>query len=953
LLTLLIVPVLAVPVGANSERLEERVRTTYTVDPAAQSLTVTNAFNLRNDEQGPYNALPWGPIIVEDAANIRRPKVVNRSSLPGPWTAIEVEAPRIEEGTTKRVSVEYALVATRDGSPIVIDDGYLYFCVIGQDADLGTIEVKILGEDRFVLTQSGTPLEITDDGLRSTDTNDPGDVFTCVEGTVDEKLVTAPPIIGPGGRDVVLQTSPSRSNWLRPAQSTVVPTLDAIAAFLGQDIPGQGTVIVRHSPLRDLGGYASAHDTPGIVQLDDDAGLRDPEHQLAHAWFGADNVTEPWLREGLAEWIATTMRDATCPAASDNPGELVLSDWQVVRPTAGKDVEQVVNDQLLAACGLVSATRERMGDEQWRGVLAALLSGDSKYNGSGGPTESGTTAIDYREWLDAVDEIGLVPAGQSDPAFAANLEDLDWAQNLLNAFEIPTDPAALEARSQARAAYHEFLATSDGLEAPLVVRQALDDWEFNAAMSSIQKSQEVLDALREADAQLPGAEFLPVIAPLFESAASEAELDEVLAQSEQLQTSASQIGGMLTGLNAELPEGWTLPAAVLNAIRDADFATIEAAIPPAVEVAAAVNAANEVLPEAGLPEKYRERFVSTATASSLRELASEVADELEQARLAGTSLRRLEQAIGAVGDWRVPAAVTQLIDQGRIEEALPVLQDALAVVEATRAGDVALPAADLAAEFRPRFESAASAADMQTLRAEATTKAAQAEAVGAALSALEQRTEWRLPPILQEPIDQRDFETAARVATIAEQWIVAAADADQKLPEIAALEKAQPLFEGATTIADLEAGAQLAADWNTAAVSVGAAIAATKQPLDLLGSLGMMGTDVGPELQKAKDAAIDGNVKDAINAAAVVNATYHNAPSVGGLRLAGIIFFFVAIVGVAGLWFLLRREAGPPWARQRKPHWLKDQNRKDDDQNPPGPPTQRAIGSGKPQSRGR
>jgi hypothetical protein len=115
----------------------------------------------------------------------------------------------------------------------------------------------------------------------------------------------------------------------------------------------------------------------------------------------------------------------------------------------------------------------------------------------------------------------------------------------------------------------------------------------------------------------------------------------------------------------------------------------------------------------------------------------------------------------------------------------------------------------------------------------------------------------------------------------------------------------------------------------------------------------MMGTDVGPELQRAKDAAIDGNVQDAINAAAVVNATYHNASSVGGLRLAGIIFFFVAIVGVAGLWFLMRREAGPPWARQRKPHWLKDQNRKDDDKNQPGGPTQRAIESGKPQGRGR
>jgi hypothetical protein len=44
---------------------------------------------------------------------------------------------------------------------------------------------------------------------------------------------------------------------------------------------------------------------------------------------------------------------------------------------------------------------------------------------------------------------------------------------------------------------------------------------------------------------------------------------------------------------------------------------------------------------------------------------------------------------------------------------------------------------------------------------------------------------------------------------------------------------------------------------------------------------------------------------------------------VGGLRLAGIVFFAVAILGVIGLWILFRREAGPPWARQTRPHWAK------------------------------
>ena len=33
-------------------------------------------------------------------------------------------------------------------------------------------------------------------------------------------------------------------------------------------------------------------------------GTVDVEHQMAHAWFGKDNISELWLREGLADWIA-------------------------------------------------------------------------------------------------------------------------------------------------------------------------------------------------------------------------------------------------------------------------------------------------------------------------------------------------------------------------------------------------------------------------------------------------------------------------------------------------------------------------------------------------------------------------------------------------------------------------------------------------------------------------
>ena len=46
-----------------------------------------------------------------------------------------------------------------------------------------------------------------------------------------------------------------------------------------------------------------------------------------------------------------------------------------------------------------------------------------------------------------------------------------------------------------------------------------------------------------------------------------------------------------------------------------------------------------------------------------------------------------------------------------------------------------------------------------------------------------------------------------------------------------------------------------------------------------------------------------------------------SVPRNGGLRLAGIVFLIVAIIGVLGLWWLFRRNQGPPWARNGRPPW--------------------------------
>ena len=74
------------------------------------------------------------------------------------------------------------------------------------------------------------------------------------------------------------------------------------------------------------------------------------------------------------------------------------------------------------------------------------------------------------------------------------------------------------------------------------------------------------------------------------------------------------------------------------------------------------------------------------------------------------------------------------------------------------------------------------------------------------------------------------------------------------------------------------------------------------------------------------------------------NYTVNGGAGTGSLRLAGIIFFGVAVIGVIGLWIMLRRQAGPSWARSTTPHWIEGGNsrgllgrgRKDDDSQKKG-----------------
>ena len=187
---------------------------------------------------------------------------------------------------------------------------------------------------------------------------------------------------------------------------------------------------------------------------------------------------------------------------------------------------------------------------------------------------------------------------------------------------------------------------------------------------------------------------------------------------------------------------------------------------------------------------------------------------------------------------------------------------------------------------------------------------------------------WGESLLIDTPIKGRDFETADARLTAALAWARYSAEADARLPEMEAVRRASEGFASAASLEDLQAGARLAEDWATAAVRVADAIAVSQNERDMMTDFGMFGTDLTPLIDRAIAAAQAGDVAEATQRARSIVEALKEGERNGGLRLAGIVFLIVAVIGVIGLWWLFRRNQGPPWARNSRPPWAPKQTSK-------------------------
>lgn len=439
---------------------------------------------------------------IKVTANAGTPKITLYKKGDG-YNEYRITYKAVYKGQTRSLHLTYQIRggAPRSTADTRIGAAYVSFCVTANGYDGGSTRV-VLGSsyDVTVDPHNGEFTKSTSKGAVTYTTSvmsKPDSFWACFDG---DNLTgfTKTRVTSPAGRPIEIQAWPEDPDWHGQVTRQIQESLGTLEALIGRPLPGTGTVVVREVSDTGLGAYVGTFDaTTGVARVSED--FTQPgvvAHELSHAWFNDALFTGRWLSEGSAGWAESTVTHLSCrePGAFPGTGEPAIANWTFAGPRATAEELDVVDYEYAAACYIISSVATRMGEDRMRDVLAALLdrtnpyrSGDLVLPGRSGPG-------DWRRWLDAVDELGLVPAG---------VDDLDYAQGLLLKYGAGGSADSMTARSRARARYHALARSVGPWILPEAILRPMGEWRFDDATAAMDVEAATYAAVQEVTARLP------------------------------------------------------------------------------------------------------------------------------------------------------------------------------------------------------------------------------------------------------------------------------------------------------------------------------------------------------------------------------------------------------------------------------------------------------------------
>ena len=504
----------------------------YRLAPAKGRLRVTVTLKVTNrtpDRQEPYACVGytggWVPIpypstcyattryaittttaLVENEATSLKavsdgqPLEVTQGAPGVAYRAVTITFPDLAFDETRIVTLTYTVKGGEPRSQTTTRTmrAFASFCAIANGVDRGKVTVRL--PKGFKVTTTGETLEarVTNSQrvLSSGKITRTSDWFACFTGT-NAGAFRTDKVAAHDGQTIAVRSWPEDPAWATGVRADIAASLPALERLTGTGLAGEAALSVQEIPTGTQ--YAGFYDTKsGTVTVGEDYGQPAlVEHELAHVWFNRTGFRETWLSEGLAEWAgrAVSGEAAACARPDAAAGAVSLARWQTLSPQSTPAERDAVRVQYDAACYVVTAVAAAAGDEGMTSALSALLGRRDPY-GADGDAQRADPAATWRDWLDAVDELALAPAGAVDTL----------ASDLLVEYGVATDTALLAERAATRRAYRDLVTTTGGWVVPAAVRTPMATWDFRDAGAAIEAAGPTWTLTGETDALLAGVD---------------------------------------------------------------------------------------------------------------------------------------------------------------------------------------------------------------------------------------------------------------------------------------------------------------------------------------------------------------------------------------------------------------------------------------------------------------
>lgn len=478
------------------------------------------------------------PMTVSTAAAAANGPAAEASTTQA--TTIGLPTP-LQPGDSVTVDVTFDLVAApprSTGSTRVAAKAATFAVFTGGNEGQTSVEV-VVPEGWSATATSDVFREETVDGgqvLQATTNTDPTGIVAVISLHDAEGAAT---LVTVGGAAFALREWPGDTAWVTAMSEALTLGLPTLQDTLGAVWPGAGTTTIREVATISAIGVDGWYDPQGR-QLFVGESL-DPAviyHQLAHVWISSETYTDPWLREGIAEYAARrTVHQVGVAAAPpvtvsrDALDAIPLNSWEGASASGGTATDAYAYP---AARQVVEELLSGLDPDTVTDVLWAANRGESAYAPPWTPLPSPPEGTDWRRFLDLVE----IRGGQVQAPYV-------YAQWVLSSDERPL----LTARAAARSRYAELDATDGTWLPPRAVRTAMTAWSFEEAETAMSAAGPAAAATAEVEraATRAGVVVPTGVQALYENAAS---VEAISASAAELTRSATALRDLGTAIAA-------------------------------------------------------------------------------------------------------------------------------------------------------------------------------------------------------------------------------------------------------------------------------------------------------------------------------------------------------------------------------------------------------------------